>query len=267
MLKNKFSLIFQEGPIGRAYLNFFKLNKIMPNKIYYLYKKKFLPRGLNLRIFFQKKNFYALKNLGFNQNLCNDIENFFNFKKNFISDMYKFELINEFKDNIVYIPDENINSSIIYDKLLESNEENFLNTSNQIYKKTLDTKKNFYHVHPGYLPKSRGADGSLNSILYHGNLGVSFFKMTKEIDIGDIYLRKIIQIKKFNLNNYSQKDLKDVYRIWFSFFDPIIRTSLLKNIFDDNFKFSPLDVSNEKSSYYSFLNENDLKKVFDSIFL
>ena len=44
MEKNNFSLIFQDGPIGRAYLNYFKLKKYKPNKIYYLYKKNFLPK-------------------------------------------------------------------------------------------------------------------------------------------------------------------------------------------------------------------------------
>ena len=91
--------------------------------------------------------------------------------------------------------------------------------------------------------------------------------MTEKIDDGDIFLRKKIEYQKFKLEGYKNYNIKDVYRIWFSFFDPILRCSLLNEIINDSFNFEKINVINEKISYRSFLKNNDLKIVFDKIFL
>ena len=133
--------------------------------------------------------------------------------------MYNFDLLDFFKDQIVYIPNDDVNSDLLFNQIIKSGENTFLNTSNQIYKNILKTNKNFYHIHPGYLPLLRGADGTLNSLLHSNSYGVSFFKMTEKIDDGDIFLRKKIEYQKFKLEGYKNYNIKDVYRIWFSFFD------------------------------------------------
>lgn len=269
MDKNNFSVIFQDGPIGRAFLNYFKLKKYQPKKIYYLYKKKFLPKKMNLKMHFNQNNYYPLKFIK-NKNiyeLCVQIEAYFQFEKNFIQNMYNFDLLDFFKDQIIYIPNEDVNSDLLFNQIVKSGENTFLNTSNQIYKNILKTNKNFYHIHPGYLPLLRGADGTLNSLLHSNSYGVSFFKMTEKIDDGDIFLRKKIEYQKFKLEGYKNYNIKDVYRIWFSFFDPILRCSLLNEIINDSFNFEKINVINEKISYRSFLKNNDLKIVFDKIFL
>jgi hypothetical protein len=269
MKQLNFSFIFQDGPIGRAYLSYFKIKNYLPKKIFYIYKKNFLPKKLNLQIFFKNQNYYPLKFLKEKNILefCNEVESFFNFEKNFIKQMYEFNLIDFFDGRIIYIPSENVNSKILIDKIVHTEEMNFINTTNQIYKEILDTKKNFYHIHPGYLPTVRGADGTLNSILQYNNYGVSFFKMTEKIDKGEIYLRKNYEFKKFNLSGYKKYNLKDIYRIWFSFFDPILRCKLIQDVIESSFHFKKIDTLAEKSNYYSFLKKDDLKKVFDRIFL
>ena len=72
---------------------------------------------------------------------------------------------------------------------------------------------------------------------------------------------------KLKLEGYKNYNIKDVYRIWFSFFDPILRCSLLNEIINDSFNFEKINIINEKISYRSFLKNNDLKIVFDKIFL
>ena len=178
-----------------------------------------------------------------------------------------YDLLSYFGDKIVYVPNDKVNSNLLIQHISKSDDNFILNTTNQIYKDILKTNKNFYHIHPGYLPLLRGADGTLNSLLKSDCFGVSFFKMTRKIDEGVIYLRKKIKYKKFNLGGYEKFQIKDIYRVWFSFFDPILRCSLLKNIIDESFKFEKIETHNEMSSYYSFLKNNDLKIAFDKIFL
>jgi hypothetical protein len=264
-----FSLIYEDGPIGRAYLRYFKLKKYFPIKIYYLYKKiNFIPEKLNLKIYFYNKNYYPLKFIKEKKiiNFCKQIEEFFQFENNFIKEMYENDLLDFFKDNIIYIPDTDINSNILFNQISRSSDNYFINTSKQIYKKILDTNKSFYHIHPGYLPLVRGADGTLNSLLHHNCFGASFYKMTAKIDDGDIFLRESFNFKKFNLVGFDNYKIKDIYRIWFSFFDPILRCSLLKKILQPSFEFNKISYDNEMSFYYSFLKDDDLKTVFKKIF-
>jgi len=91
--------------------------------------------------------------------------------------------------------------------------------------------------------------------------------MTSKIDDGDIYIRKIFNFKKFNLANFDKYKIKDIYRIWFSFFDPILRCKLIQDIIDPSFHFKKIDTLSEKSNYYSFLKKDSLKNIFDKIFL
>lgn len=270
MIQDKFSIIYEDGPIGRAYLYYFKLKKYFPKKIYYLYKKiNFLPEKLNLKISFHNKNYYPLKFIKEQNiiNFCIQIEDFFKFKNNFIKEMYETDLLDFFKDRIIYIPDADINSKILFNQISGSSDNYFINTSKQIYKDILNTNKNFYHIHPGYLPLVRGADGTLNSLLNYNCFGASFYKMTSKIDDGDIYIRKIFNFKKFNLANFDKYKIKDIYRIWFSFFDPILRCKLIQDIIDPSFHFKKIDTLSEKSNYYSFLKKDSLKNIFDKIFL
>ena len=52
------------------------------------------------------------------------------------------------------------------------------------------TGKNFIHIHPGYLPEVRGADGLLWSIKEYNKIGVSSFIMNHKIDSGEIIFRE-----------------------------------------------------------------------------
>ena len=48
----------------------------------------------------------------------------------------------------------------------------------------MELNKKFIHIHPGYLPEIKGADGSLWHINKHNNIGISSFFMSKKIDEG-----------------------------------------------------------------------------------
>ena len=93
--------------------------------------------------------------------------------------MFNYNNINYFK-NILYISSKSINSKKSIKSLRASKEKNFLISYQELLKEAFDCEKNFYHIHPGYLPKVKGADGSLHSIINYNELGCSFFMLEKK---------------------------------------------------------------------------------------
>tara|TARA_B100001121_G_C18554712_1_gene557323 strand:- start:68 stop:880 length:813 start_codon:yes stop_codon:yes gene_type:complete len=263
------TIIFEDNPISRAYLQFFISNGLTENKLIYLRPKSIFPNILLNNLTFNKNNFYPLKFLK-NENvkkLTHDIENFFELEQNFLLSMYKYENLINFK-NILYTKNNDINSSENFELILNLKEENFLNTGKQILKKIFLTKKNFFHIHPGYLPKVRGADSSLHSINLYNKIAGSLFMMDEKIDTGKIIFRDEMNYKKFSLKNLSDYAAQDLYRIWFSFVDPAIRIWILNNVFKKNLplnKFIEIN-QHEMTNYYSFFKKNELSNLFKSIF-
>ena len=97
--------------------------------------------------------------------------------------------------------------------------------------------------------------------------------MNEEIDKGQIinisdvkdifYLSKSI-FKKFDINN--------IYRIWFSFVDPLIRNLQFEKIIslnkDENYLLNITKNTDEKNDkYYSFMDNQKKKEIFNKIFI
>jgi hypothetical protein len=85
-------IIMDENPISRCYINILKLNNVILKDIILLKEKSLLPNSISLRIHFKKNNYWPLlflkqKNFLF---LAHQIEDYFNFPRNFCWEMYKF---------------------------------------------------------------------------------------------------------------------------------------------------------------------------------
>lgn len=266
-LSEPLNIIFIENPISRAYLQLFIDYNISINNFIYLNSNLPFGNNINSHILFKKNNYYPLKYLKHHKvlKLIHQIEDFFSIRKNFCRDMYIYKNLNNFK--IKYIKNLSINSKFLLSELSNNKYKDlyFLNTGNEILKDVFKSSVNFYHIHPGYLPLVRGADGSLNSILRHQHLGVSSFIMSKKIDEGPILFREKFDVPKLKLDHFDDFPLKELYRIWYSFFDPLLRTLHLKKIIKNEIVIDKKNYD-EKCNYYSFLKENDLKFVFDIIF-
>lgn len=259
-----FSLIFYDNPISRAYLHILKKNRISNINIIYLGSSKinFLKRRLT---FFKNLEFPLryIKNDKISK-LITEIQNYFNFEKNFIQEMYKYENLSYFK-NIEFINEKSINSNSFIEYLNKKKNRNYLISHSEILKEVLKTRNNFYHIHPGYLPEIKGADSSLHSIKFDNIVGCSFFKLNENIDDGKIIYRFKIQFNKFNLENnfFSTNEL---YKIWYSFFDPLLRAKMLENIINNRIYFEKNIEHNNNGNYYSFMDENEKKEIFKKIF-
>ena len=69
------------------------------------------------------------------------------------------------------------------------------------------------------------------------------------------------------LKNYENINIKTIYRLWFSFFDPLLRGWHLKNLIKKN---ELVIISKQNtggsSQYFSFMNQDQLKETFDKVF-
>lgn len=259
------TLIFSENPIARAYLYLLIKKKLFANKVIYLNN-----RIIFNKIFLKLRYYTTFKNtLGYLKSeniliLVKKIEEYFNLDKDFLIDMYRFENIFELK-NMEFAKHHDINNKLNINYFKNLKEQNFLNTSNKILKSILDTKKNFYHIHPGYMYKVRGADGTLNSIKYYNNVGATFFLMDKKIDNGKIIERFEKNFKKIYFPGSLKLKAYDLYNIWFSFFDPAIRVFLLNKILSEDVSlvdYQNINFSREENNYYKFINKSELKDLF-----
>ena len=267
-------IIMDENPISRSYINILKLNNVILKDIILLKEKSFLPNFISLRIHFKKNNYWPLlflkqKNFLF---LAHQIEDYFNFPRNFCREMYKFENINDVCNQIIATNSQDINSENSINIIKKSENNYFFNTGKQILKNILELNKKFIHIHPGYLPEVKGADGSLWHINKLNNIGVSSFFMSKKIDGGLVIEREKFKMPKFILKNYNELNIKTLYRLWFSFFDPLLRGWHFKkfinkkSLFIENF-ITENSKENKNGQYFSFMNNDQLKETFDKVFL
>jgi len=268
---NNIGLIIDENPISRSYINILKKNNIKLKYLIYLFKPKLYFKILSARINFLKKNSFAINFLKKKDiiNLIHQIENYFNFEKNFCEEMYNFNNMFDISDKIYFITDQSINGSKSIKFFSEIPKMNFINTGSQILKEILDTEHQFIHIHPAYLPNIKGADGSLWQIKKYRNLGVSTFYMNKGIDTGKLIFREKLELPKLKLKNYRKYSTIDLYRIWFSFFDPLLRGYQFQKFVNENFNFEKFSLKTEieeKNQYYSFMHKNDQKDIFNEIF-
>lgn len=93
------------------------------------------------------------------------------------------------------------------------------------------TRKKFLHVHPGFLPHVRGADGLLWSMLTRFRLGASLFLLDEGIDTGEILFKKEIDPLELVRPPGTEDDL---YRALFSFYDPLLRAVTLAEYLKQN---------------------------------
>ena len=150
----KLSLIFEDNPISRCYIKIFQENSKKLDNLIILDGKFFLPRSLSLRQSFYQNNYWPLKFLKEKEYifLTHQIEDYFNFPRNFCKDMYLFKNIYSMNKIKLFTNNKSINDESSIKIINQCNADVFLNTGKQIYKKILDINKKFIHIHPGFLP-------------------------------------------------------------------------------------------------------------------
>jgi len=91
--------------------------------------------------------------------------------------------------------------------------------------------------------------------------------MEKKIDTGKILKRFRINFNKIFFPNYEEFSSHDLYKIWYSFFDPALRVFLLKKMLDENTNltsFEKNNLENKEDRYFSFIDKKEIKDLFSN---
>ena len=128
----------------------------------------------------------------------------------------------------------------------------------------------FLHVHPGFLPHVRGADGLLWSILVRGKPGASCFYMASGIDTGDIITAQDYAPMAIQLSKESRPDDQVLYRALFSYLDPLLRAHMLvSNVLDKHHDLGKAPASPQNSSAgltYHFMHPRLKRKALQILY-
>lgn len=125
----------------------------------------------------------------------------------------------------------------------------------------------FVHIHPGFLPHVRGADGLLWSTLIRNRPGAACFYMVPGLDEGPLILTEELDALQFPVP--PGYDFKNLYRLVYSFYDPVIRAILLKRVME---KYKTLEhlpsyqQDTKEGITYHFMHETLKEKALKLIF-
>jgi hypothetical protein len=257
------SLIFDEGPIARCYLQILKKLNFNVDNIIYLGSSFPLIKNIFFYLNNINQNSYAINFLSFDKNRSKveEIENQFNLGKDFFINAYLKK--NNLK-NLNFANSNSVNSDNFFNLINNLPESFFLNTSKQIYKRlNFKNNKKIIHVHPAYLPDIRGADGSLWSIKILNKFSSSAFIMNNGIDTGQILFREKLDIKKLGL--FKNLNSIDLIKFWFSFIDPAIRCHNLLSVLKNDLSLDSDNQDRIEGKYYSFMDFDKKVNVINEI--
>lgn len=241
-------VLFYEGPIARAYLEMLYTLRCRPRRIVQLIAKRDLvtqkPVGTFLPMFLRKKYMAKVQEKKIHhwpkylfrtyEKLCVEL-----FEQ--LSEILKIEQdtllkniylrdLDSYCDNIISFPINSLKDSELFEFISQQNTSNYLFTGGGIIPKAFFGIKNtqFLHIHPGYLPDIRGADCLLWSTMLSKHPSATCFFMDSGIDTGNIINAAFLPQIKLPAT-VSSLDVKMTYRLLYSFIDPWIRASVLKN--------------------------------------
>ncbi|MDB3889160.1 hypothetical protein N9337_00925 [Candidatus Pelagibacter sp.] len=271
LTRKNLSILIDDNPVSRAYIQFLIDKELSLETPIYIIKNnlKILPTSFTSRVNFTSNNLYPLKYLRMKKisQFIDYVENYFEVRKNFLKDMYLYKNIYQISKKIDFVHSKSINS----ENVISSLNKNFIyiNTSNQIYKEILKTNIKFIHIHPAVLPDIRGADGSLYMYKLYKSYGATSFFMSKNIDEGEIISQYIKKLENFKFDLSSTFDIKNIYRLWFSFVDPLIRLVEFEKIISGNssyLKKNSIIPNNNKGNYFSYMGNDEINIILTKLF-
>jgi hypothetical protein len=287
------TVLFYEGPIARAYLQTIRSLGYRPEKIIQLISRydlvskkpigKWLPKSMRLSYLENQQsrkihywaNTIERKYQDFVCNIRSSIDTSFGFSEEMQSFYSNLEPLSNYADNIDRILFSRLSDDELHTHISELGKTALLYTGGGIVPKKLLSipHAKFIHIHPGFLPKIRGADCALWSILTTGHPSASSFFMAPGIDDGDVI--KALWLPKFNLTSLSAlpEDLNMQYRSVYSYIDPWIRSYTLREVLHENDEFYHMDSNSqdhEDGMMYHFAHTKirrlALKKFFGKLY-
>jgi len=271
-------VLFYEGPIARAYLEMLYTLRCRPRRIIHLIAKRDLvtqtPVGTFLPLFLRKKYMAKVQERKIHhwpkylfrahKNLCMELfgqlsETLKIEQDTLLKNIYLRDL-DHYCDNIISFPINSLKDSELFEFISQQNTSNYLFTGGGIIPKAFFGIKNtqFLHIHPGYLPDIRGADCLLWSTMLSEHPSATCFFMDAGIDTGNIINAAFLPQIKLPAT-LSSLGVNMTYRLLYSFIDPWIRSSVLKNTlrltdYFENIVSTPQKI--DKGTTFHFMHNN-----------
>ncbi|MCX9450329.1 hypothetical protein [Vibrio cholerae] len=281
------TILFWEGPIGRAYLAMLRGCGYKPQKILNLVSsvdlasKKavagFLPRFIRERYckFAQKsQSHYWSDYIKRSQSAVytcfkEAVVTGFNIPNVVFEESYKKLPLSQYSDSVIDLFVSGINDSTLQE-VIAREKGNILFTGGGIVPKSLLEVKdvNFMHVHPGKLPQIRGADCTLWSHLIANQPSATLFMMAPGIDDGDVIWGDFLPVCNFSFSSASL-DEQTLYRAVYAYLDPWIRASILRKGLEVTKAFSsilPVAQKHELGVNFHFMHSQLKNLAFNKIF-
>lgn len=286
MKKIPLNLLMYDGPISRAYLGLFFENGLTFNKIYLLvYKKDLINKKEILKFFpdfIKQKVAKNIQRYQLNYWVIKLKKTYPEIFRNIKTKMLEStKLNNEIYDHLI-----NLKHLSFYSKNIEEIFFNNISDLNNLFKK--EKKQNFLftsggilsaecfnnntnkiiHIHPGYLPDVKGADGLLWSMKHKNKAGVSAFYMNEKVDNGKIIYRENFILPKFDKKLLSLHN-NDIYRIIYAYIDPLVRAFCLKKLIrisNGKMKFKDLvDQKKLSGKTFTFMDNKQKKEIYKKL--
>lgn len=243
------TVLFYEGPVGRAYLQCMYSLGVKPKRIVQLISSvdistrkpvaAFLPGFLRKRVasFNQRlRIFYWVNHIdktypGLRRSLLQSVESALHFDDKILDGAYENRRLSYYSDRVDTLMIRDLKDEAITACLLHSPELPVLFTGGGILPSSLlsRTALKFIHIHPGFLPAIRGADCFLWSNLLWGCPSASCFYMKPGIDMGNIIFSSWLPPVLLP-PDADQYDTRMLYRAIYSFIDPWVRAAVLREM-------------------------------------
>ena len=257
------TVLFHEGPIGRAYLAMMKKRGLKARSIMQLLPKPggftgLLPSSLRNSLHaagtHQKAHYWPNKlakdyPLHY-QAFVDGVSAQYGLDAGFLEEIRTRHPLADYADHVAVFEGDGLRASSLSHRLIAQQDPIILFTGGGFVPPSLLDLPQFkiLHIHPGHLPDIRGADGVLWSTLVRGRPGASGFFMKPGIDEGDLIHREELSALSIKPGGIERPDDHARYRMVFSYYDPVIRALLLDRLLAQlasprNIVSSPQDLS------------------------
>lgn len=245
---NQLIVLYQDGVIGRAYLQSLRLLGVRPvciieiipkrspfdNRLYGRYLPGFLKRDF-AKFRFAEEIFHWPRQfeIDYRQSVNDVWLKLVDFEPRLsqITPMCQDSpiCIQDYSDNVIPLFVHGINDPKVVETLNSIAGSLVLFTGGGIVSDTFlsRTNKPLMHIHPAVLPEIRGCDGILWNYLIRGTVGATCLNLSKQIDAGDILFTQEWESSYLMKGVFDKVEISDRYRFLYSFVDPWVRAACL----------------------------------------
>ena len=277
-------ILAYEGPILRAYLSVFRELGFRAKCIVKFYdghnKLHWIPKFLRNSLLFNQESLrnnywpiHFLKDKQLSNNVTEELIKRYNLGANFFDLFGKVCLDSSlFAESCVYfdwVEDGWRNKKLL--ELLQSfGPQTYLFTGGGLVPKNILELPNtsFIHIHPGFLPYTRGADGISWSTLTRGKPGAACFYMVPKLDEG--HLISTEEFEGLHFQKPKSADTQTLYRLIYSFYNPAIRALCLRHVLEKFGTLKDLPTTEQEISKgitFHFMHDLLKQKVLNNIFV